>query len=98
MKPRVAITVGDPSGIGPEVAVPTEYSVSVAIIVVAGRILIPFSGRMTAVFIALLASLRATIRSRLELEAEILALRHQLAVLQRAGPKRPRLRSMDRLL
>jgi hypothetical protein len=48
---------------------------------------------MTVLFVALLASLRVTIRSRLELEAEILALRHQLAVLQRAAPTRPRLRS-----
>jgi hypothetical protein len=53
---------------------------------------------MTALFIALLASLRAAIRSRLELAAEILALRHQLAVLQRTAPKRPRLRRIDRLL
>ena len=53
---------------------------------------------MTALFIALLASLRATIRSRVELAAEILALRHQLAVLQRTAPKRPRLRPIDRLL
>jgi putative transposase len=53
---------------------------------------------MTALFIALLASLRTTIRSRLELGAEILALRHQLAVLQRATPKRPRLRPIDRLV
>jgi hypothetical protein len=53
---------------------------------------------MIAVFIALLASLRATMRSRFELAAEILALRHQLAVLQRTAPKRPRLRPIDRLL
>ena len=53
---------------------------------------------MTALFVALLASLRATIRSRLELAAEILALQHQLAVLQRTAPKRPRLRPIDRLL
>src|SRR5882672_4222691 len=53
---------------------------------------------MTALFFALLASLRATIRSRLELAAEILALRHQLAVLQRTAPRRPRLRRIDRLL
>jgi hypothetical protein len=67
-------------------------------VVVAGRRLIPFSGSMTALFVALLASLRATIRSRLELAAEILALRHPLAVLQRSAPKRPRLRRIDRLL
>jgi hypothetical protein len=53
---------------------------------------------MTALFVALLASLRATIRSRLELAAEILALRHQLAVLRRTTPTRPRLRPIDRLL
>ena len=81
MKPRVAITVGDPSGIGPEVAVPTEYSVRVVAVAVAGQRLILFSGRMTALFVALLVSLRVIIRSRIELAAEILALRHQLAVL-----------------
>jgi len=53
---------------------------------------------MSALFVALLASLRAMIRSRTELAAEILALRHQLAVLQRTAPKRPRLRTIDRLL
>ena len=57
-----------------------------------------FSDKMTALFVALLASLRATLRSRLDLAAEILALRHQLAVLQRSTPKRPRLRPIDRLL
>jgi hypothetical protein len=40
----------------------------------------------------------STIRSRFELAAEILALRHQLAVLQRTAPKQPRLRPIDRLL
>jgi hypothetical protein len=53
---------------------------------------------MTSLLIAVLASLRATTRSRLELAAEILALRHQLAVMQRTTPKRPRLRPIDRLL
>jgi len=38
---------------------------------------------MHALFIALFAALRCTVRSRLDLEAEVLALRHQLAVLQR---------------
>jgi putative transposase len=56
------------------------------------------AGRMTAVFIVLLASLRTTIRSRFELWAEILALRHQIAVLQRTTSKRPRLRPIDRLM
>jgi len=63
------------------VAVPTEYSVRVVDAAVAGQRLIPFSGRMRALFVALLASLRVTIRSRLELAAEMLALRHQLPVL-----------------
>ena len=53
---------------------------------------------MTALFIAVLTALRASIRSQLELAAEILALRHQLAVLQRTTPKRPGLRPIDRLL
>jgi hypothetical protein len=53
---------------------------------------------MTALFVALLASLLATIHSRLELAAEILALRNKLAVLHRATGKRPRLRRIDRLL
>jgi len=53
---------------------------------------------MTAFLVALVASFRATICSRLELAAEILALRHQLAVLQRSTPRRPRLRPIDRLL
>jgi hypothetical protein len=53
---------------------------------------------MPALLIALFAALRCTVRSRLELEAEVLALRHQLAVLQRQAPRRPRLGRADRLL
>lgn len=49
---------------------------------------------MTALLVALFAALRSTIRSRLELESEVLALRHQLAVL----PRRPRLGRADRFL
>ena len=79
-------------------AVPTEYFVRIVGVVVAGQRLIPFSGRMTALFVAILSSLRATTCSRLEFAAEILALRHQLAVLQRTTQKRPRLRPIDRLL
>ncbi len=51
---------------------------------------------MTALLVALLAVVRSSLRSRFELEAEILALRHQLAVLQRQGPRRPRLGRVDR--
>ena len=53
---------------------------------------------MPALLVALFAALRSTIRSRLELEAEIFALRHQLAVLQRQAPRRPRLGRADRWL
>src|SRR5665647_1344704 len=42
---------------------------------------------MLAFFVA---ALRSTTRSRLELAAEILALRHQLAVLRQRAPKRLR--------
>src|SRR3982751_1840326 len=38
------------------------------------------------------------VRSRRSLEAENLALRHQLRVLHRSAPKRPTLRNFDRLV
>src|SRR6516165_8883572 len=47
---------------------------------------------------ALLAAIRSSLRTRAELQAEILALRHQLAVLQQAAPRRFRLSRADRLL
>jgi hypothetical protein len=53
---------------------------------------------MHAMLIALFAALRCAVRSRLELEAEVLALRHQLAVLQRQASRRPHLGRADRLL
>ena len=53
---------------------------------------------MTTLLVPVFAALRSTVRSRADLAAEILALRHQLTVLQRQGPKRPRLRRADRLL
>jgi hypothetical protein len=74
------ISAGNCSSTAANTPVPTEYSVRVVAVAVAGLRLIPFSIRMTALFIALLASLRATIRSRLELVAEILALRHHCRV------------------
>jgi putative transposase len=43
-------------------------------------------------------TLRASARSRIALQLEILALRHQLAVLQRTRPRRLRLATMDRWL
>jgi hypothetical protein len=46
--------------------------------------------------IALLVALRSLIRSRLELQLENLALRHQIGVLQRSARKPLRLRSKDR--
>ena len=53
---------------------------------------------MPAVFIAILTAVRSSFRSRAALALEILALRHQLAVLQQATPRRPRLTDIDRLL
>jgi putative transposase len=53
---------------------------------------------MLALVVALLAALRSTVRSRAALAAEILALRHQLAVLRRQAPRRLRLRRTDRRL
>jgi putative transposase len=47
--------------------------------------------------LALFASLSASFRSRAALQLEILALRHQLGVLQRSA-KRPKLNPADRLL
>jgi len=51
---------------------------------------------MTSFFIALLALVASTFRTRAA--AEIVALRHQIAVLQRSSPRRLRLKQPDRLL
>src|SRR5437773_2053429 len=51
-----------------------------------------------SVFISLLMSLRDCARSRAGLQLEILALRHQLHVLERAHARRLRLTRFDRLL
>ena len=53
---------------------------------------------MCAVLISLLAGLTSTLRTRASLQTEILALRHQLAILQRNKPRRMPLRAWDRLL
>ena len=53
---------------------------------------------MIELLILLLKVLRATLRSRADLAAENLLLRHQLAVLTRPGRKRPPLRVRDKLV
>src|SRR5665213_2370001 len=53
---------------------------------------------MTNLLKLLVCFLASLVRSRARLEAEILVLRHQLNVLRRAAPMRPRLTSIDRLI
>src|SRR5262249_14737902 len=53
---------------------------------------------MTSVLISLLQTLRGFVRSRAALHLEVLALRHQLQVLERSRPKRLRLVTADRCL
>ena len=53
---------------------------------------------MRSVIISLLLTLRASLRDRAALQLEILALRHQLQVLERTRPRRVRLTRSDRLL
>ncbi len=52
---------------------------------------------MTPILQALGAFVKSLFRSRLAMQAEIFALRHQLAVYQRTAA-RPRLKPTDRLL
>jgi hypothetical protein len=59
---------------------------------------IMLASTMNAVFVACFALLTSTFQNRAELHAEILALRHQLAVLQRNAPRRLCLTRFDRLL
>jgi putative transposase len=49
-------------------------------------------------FSLLLSSVIFSLRTRYELQIEIVALRHQINVLRRSVPNRPRLRTWDRLL
>src|SRR5258706_552590 len=51
---------------------------------------------MRAVLVAIVASIASVFRSRWALQLEVLALRHQLAVYQRAG-RRARLGAADRI-
>ncbi len=53
---------------------------------------------MSSLFAALFALLASSFRTRASLQAEILALRHQLAVFQKNAPRRLRLHRCDRLL
>ena len=53
---------------------------------------------MMSVLISVLATLNGVLRSRAALHLEILALRHQLQVLQRSRPRRLRLAAIDRWL
>ena len=53
---------------------------------------------MTSLFVAFFALVTSSFRTRAALQAEILALRHQLAVLQKNAPRRLRLHRCDRLL
>ena len=53
---------------------------------------------MMSVLLSLLLTLRTWARSRAALQLEILALRHQLQVLQRTRPRRLRLAKTDRWL
>ena len=53
---------------------------------------------MMSILISLLLTLRGIVRSRAVLHLELLALRHQLQVLQRSRPRRLRLAHVDRRL
>jgi hypothetical protein len=53
---------------------------------------------MSTLFVALFAFAVSSCRPRAALQAEILALRHQLAVFQKNAPRRLRLHRCDRLL
>ena len=53
---------------------------------------------MLTAFLSAIVSLRSWFRTRASLQVEILALRHQVAVLRRSQRRRLRLNSADRLL
>jgi putative transposase len=53
---------------------------------------------MSSLFVALFAFVASSFRTRGALQAEILALRHQLAVFQKNAPRRLRLQGSDRFL
>ena len=53
---------------------------------------------MIAVLVSIILSLRSWLQSRAELQLELLALRHQLHILNRSRPRRLRLVTADRWL
>src|SRR6266496_6372938 len=53
---------------------------------------------MLTAFLSVIVSIRSWFRTRALLQVEILALRHQVAVLKRSQRSRLRLNSVDRLL
>jgi putative transposase len=53
---------------------------------------------MLAALISVLLTLRDCLRARAALHVELLALRHQIHLLSRSRPPRPRLTPTDRLL
>jgi putative transposase len=53
---------------------------------------------MMSVLISALATLKGLIRSRVALHLEVLALRHQVQIVQRSRPRRLRLAKVDRYL
>lgn len=56
-----------------------------------------FSSPMATSLFVFFVSLRSIVRSRVDLELENLALRHQIALLQRSVKKRPKLTPTDRI-
>jgi putative transposase len=53
---------------------------------------------MVTILFVLVSILEFRVRSRASLELELVALRHQVAVMRRQRPGRPQLSSLDRLL
>jgi len=82
--------------IAPQPPLPPEKSVPLDTVDLAGDQGIRFSAIMS-VFLALLVTLRSCARSRAVLQLKVLALRHQLQVLNRSRPRQLRLAQADRL-
>ena len=83
--------------IAPLPPLPPEKAVPIDTVDLAGDQGIRFSAIMS-VFLALLVTLRSCARSRAVLQLKVLALRHQLQVLNRSRPRQLRLAQADRLL